>query len=48
MGAVQSVKPSNKSSKFILAISIVFILFLGIFAALFAGFIAKVKEQRNT
>ncbi len=48
MGTVQSVKHTNKSSKLILAVSIVLGLFLGIFAALFASFIVKVKEQSNT
>jgi len=48
MGTVQSVKPTNKSSKLILAVSIVLGLFLGIFVALFAGFIAQVKEKSNT
>jgi hypothetical protein len=47
MGTVQSVKSTNISSKLILAASIVLGLFLGIFAALVAGFIAKVKEQSN-
>ena len=45
MGTVQSIKPSNKSGKLILAVSIVLALFMGLGAALFAGFIVKVKEQ---
>ncbi len=46
IGTVPSVKSTNKSM-LILAVSIVLGLFLGIFSALFAGFIAKVKEQSN-
>lgn len=46
MGTIQSIKPTNKSSKLILAVSIVLGLFMGIFVALFAGFIAKVKEEK--
>ena len=46
MGTVQSIKPANKSSKLILAVSIVLGLFMGVFAALFTGFLTKVKEQQ--
>ncbi len=46
MGTVQSIKPANKSSKLILSVSFVLGVFMGVFAALFAGFLAKVKEQQ--
>lgn len=45
MGTIQSINPTNKSSKLILAVSIILGLFMGIFTALFANFLAKVKEK---
>ncbi len=48
MGTVRSAKPINKSSKLILAVTVVLGMFAGIFAALFAGFIANIKNKKRT
>lgn len=46
MGTIQSIKPTNIDSKLILAASIVIGLFMGIFTALFANFLAGIKEEK--
>jgi len=44
LGTVQSIKPTNKGSAQIIAITVLLSLFLGIFSALFANFLSKVRQ----